>query len=164
MKNRDFLKIIIKQNKLEIIEESEEVGRSYLGKSESNLISAKLLFENNLFEEAVSLAYYSMYNLVMSLFYRVGIKCENHSASVFLLKDIFELDNSSLFFAKKERLDKQYYTDFIIKKEEVKELIQIAEDFNKNILGFIAKLDAGKVKLYRSKFLELLGGLKRCIK
>ena len=47
-----------KEGMLDIIEPSEEVQKSYLEKSESNLGSAKLLFEHDKLEETISLAYY----------------------------------------------------------------------------------------------------------
>ncbi|MEA3379132.1 MAG: HEPN domain-containing protein [Nanoarchaeota archaeon] len=131
------MKKLRKEKKLELVDSSEEIKESYLEKSESNLISAKILLENDRLEEAVYLAYYSMYHVVTALFFKVGIKCENHSAAIILLKRIFGLDNSDISFAKQERVDKQYYTDFKIKKEEVKDGIKTAEGFNAAILDFM---------------------------
>lgn len=80
------------------------------------------------------MSYYAMYNLLIALLFRVGIKCENHSGSILLLKLLFE--NDELFKliseAKKERIDKQYYvtTDKDdITKEIAEELLNDAEDF-----------------------------------
>ena len=79
---------------------------------------------NNKFEESVGLAYYSMYHLLIALLFKVGIKSENHSASVILLKEIFNQDNKKIFEAKTERIDKQYYIDFKITKSDVEETIK----------------------------------------
>lgn len=68
MKKMNFLAKLKKEGKLKVVELSEEVKESYLEKSESNLISAKLLLDNDRLEEAVYLAYYSMYNS-FSLYY-----------------------------------------------------------------------------------------------
>ncbi len=156
MKNLSFLIKIQKEGKLKLVESSEEIKDSYIEKSESNLISAKILFDNNKLEESVSLTYYSMYNLVTSLFFKVGIKCGNHTASIILLKTLFDIDNSSISLAKKERIDKQYYTDFHIIKQEVLENIQITEKFNKNLIDFISKLTNQDLEEYREKFKKLL--------
>ena len=145
-----------KEGKLEIIEASEEIKESYLEKSESNLISAKILLENNRLEEAVSLAYYSMYNCLLALFFSTGIKSENHTGSIILLKKLFEIDNSSITFAKKERVDKQYYIDFNITKTDVQDSIQNAENFNKELRDFISKLNNEKIKNYIKKFKKLI--------
>jgi len=155
MKTSSFLNKLKKEKKLELVKSSEEIKNSYLEKSESNLVSAKILLKNNRLEESVALAYYSAYNLLLSLLYKVGIKSENHTASIILLKKIFELDNSFIHFAKNERLDKQYYIDFKITKEQVMNLIQKVEEFNGELYNFISKLNNEKIKYYRIKFEEL---------
>jgi uncharacterized protein (UPF0332 family) len=156
MKKSDFFNRLQEGGKLQLVPPSEEIMSSYLKKSDSHLVSAKLLLENDRLEESVSLTYYSMYYILLSLFFRVGIKCENHSAAIILLKELFNVDNSLISYAKKERIDKQYYVDFKIMKEEVKELIEAAEIFNSNILDFIEKLNSEKIAEFRMKMETLL--------
>lgn len=151
MKN-SFLAKLYNEGKINLIEPNKNIGSSYIEKSESNLISAKILLQNNRLEESVSLAYYSMYNILTALLFSVGIKCENHSASIILLKMIFNIDNCEVFNAKKERVDKQYYTDFSITKGEVEESIKKAEDFNKSLFDFIFKINSEDILKYRGKF------------
>lgn len=151
-----FLIKLKKQGKLKIVEASEEIKKSYIEKSESNFISAKILLENNRLEEAISLAYYSMYHILIALLFKVGIKSENHSASIFLLEKIFGIDNSEILFAKKERVDKQYYVDFHILEEDVSDLIKKSEEFNKKLLDFISKLNNDRIELYQKKFKEMI--------
>ena len=155
MKKTSFLSKLKKEGKLELIEPSEEVSKAYTEKSESNLVSAKILLESNRLEEAVALAYYSMYHILIALLFKVGIKSENHSASIILLEDIFKIDSSDISFAKKERIDKQYYISFRITKEEVSDSIIKAEIFNNKLLDFISKLTNKDIDLYRNKFGEL---------
>ncbi len=156
MKKSDFFNRLHEEGKLQLVPPSEEIMTSYLKKSDSHLISAKLLLENDRLEESVSLAYYSMYYMLLSLFFRVGIKCENHSAGIILIKELFSIDNSLISYAKKERIDKQYYVDFKIMKEEVEELIEAAEIFNSKILDFIEKLNSEKIAEFRIKMETLL--------
>ncbi|HLB69414.1 MAG TPA: HEPN domain-containing protein [Candidatus Methanoperedens sp.] len=156
MKKSDFFSRLQEEGKLQLVPPSEEIMTSYLKKSDSHHISAKLLLENDRLEESVSLAYYSMYYMLLSLFFRVGIKCENHSAGIILLKELFSIDNSLISYAKKERIDKQYYVDFKIMKEEVEELIEAAEIFNSKILDFIEKLNSEKIADFRMKMDVLL--------
>src|SRR3989344_4288919 len=137
MKKINFLTKLSKENKLGLVEPSELMKESYLRKSESNLVSAKILLENGLLEEAVALTYYSMYHMLTSLLQKVGIKCENHAASILLLKSLFHLENEDISLAKKERVDKQYYTDFHITNQEVIKAIQNAEQFNSKLFDFI---------------------------
>ena len=157
MKKISFLAKLFDEGKLQLVNPSEEIKDSYIKKSESNLISAKILLENNKLEESVSLVYYSMYHILTALLFKVGIKCENHSASIILLKELFSIDNLGIFFAKKERVDKQYYTDFYVTKQEVIEAVKTAENFNKRLLDFISKLGNQKIKEYREKFKILTG-------
>lgn len=157
MKKPKFLVKLFKEGKLELVKPSEEIKKSYMEKSESNLISAKILLKSNRLEEAIALAYYSMYNLLISLLFKTGIKCENHSGAIILLKDIFNIDNSSIFLAKKERVDKQYYTDFHVTKEETVNAIRETEAFNKKLLDFIHKISNREINDYREKFKDLIG-------
>ncbi len=125
MKKSDFFNRLQEEGKLQLVPPSEEIMTSYMKKSDSHLISAKLLLKNDRLEESVSLAYYSMYYMLIS-------------------------------YAKKERIDKQYYVDFKILKEEVEELIEAAEIFNSKILDFIEKLNSEKIAEFRMKMETLL--------
>lgn len=101
MKKPSFLKKLLEEGKLKLTEPSEAIKQSYIKKSESNLSSAKILLEHNRLEEATSLAYYGMYCMLTALYFKVGIKCENHSAAILLLKKVFRIDNHSIIAAKK---------------------------------------------------------------
>ncbi len=150
-----FLAKLSKEKKLELVEPSEEIKESYIKKSESNLISAKILLENDKLEEAVALTYYSMYHMLTALLFKAGIKCENHTGSIILLRELFSLDNSEILTAKSERVDKQYYTDFKIKKEEVIAAIKNAEMFNGQLIDFISRISNLDIANYRQKLMEL---------
>ena len=92
MKKADFLSRIREERKLEIVEPSEEMKASYLQKAENCLKSAKILFKNQLYENSISEACYCMYNSPLSLLFKTGIKSENHSASIIILKRLFNED------------------------------------------------------------------------
>jgi len=155
MRKINFLNRLKKEGKLGIVEASEDVGESYKAKSESYINSSKLLLENQKLEESVSLAYYSMYYILLSLFFKVGIKCENHSASIIILKEVFGVDNKDISYAKTERVDKQYYVNFKVSKEDVEDLIKKAENFIRNLTDFISKLNSEKIGSYRKKLEEI---------
>lgn len=156
MKKIGFLVKLHKKGELKLVDPSETIKDSYIAKSESNIISAKILLNNNKLEEAVALTYYSMYNMLTALLFRVGIKCENHAASIILLEKVFGISNKDISVAKEERIDKQYYVDFHITKKEVEYTIKTAEDFNKKLLDFISRLDSQKIKEYRKRFIGLV--------
>src|SRR3989338_5395948 len=97
------------------------------------------------------MAYYSMYNMLTALLYKAGIKCENHSASIIILEELFGIDNSKIMSAKTERVDKQYYVDFEITREEVENLIKSAEQFNSMIYDFVDKLTIKRASEYKKE-------------
>ena len=156
MKKTNFLSKLKKEGKLELVDSSEEIKQSYIIKSESNITSSKILLKNNKFEESVGLAYYSMYHILTALLFKIGIKSGNHTASIILLKEIFGIDNKIIKDAKTERIDKQYYVDFIITKEDVEDTIKKAEVFNSNLLDFISKMNNENINSYRNKFMSLI--------
>ena len=160
MKKAGFLMGLYREKKLQIVEPSEEMKESYIQKSSASLKSAEILLQNSLLENSVPMAYYSMYNMVMALFFKTGIKCENHSGSIILLGKLFEIDNSKIKFAKKERVDKQYYVDFKITKEEVEELILTAKEFNSALYDFIDRMTNKDINNYRDSLRKMLESLK----
>lgn len=157
MKKEAFLNKLYREGKLEVVEPSEEVAKAYIIKSESNLISAKILLSNNRLEESVGLAYYSMYHLLTALLFKAGIKSENHTASIILLSDLFDRENEEISRAKKERVDKQYYVGFSITKDDVEDTIKIAERFNNSLFDFISKLNLRNIQEYRLKLNSIFG-------
>jgi len=156
MARQGFLAKLARRGKLEMVEPSEEIRNSYMQKSESYLESARILLEKGKLEESVSMAYYSMYHMLTALLFRAGIKCENHSASIILLKEVFGLDSSEISKIKIERVDKEYYVDFQITKEEVVGIISRAQDFSSSIADFISRLNSGKIRMFRIRMESLL--------
>lgn len=146
-----FLKRLHKEGVLQMVTPSGEMRLAYQKKSESHLVSARLLLDNDLFEQSVSMAYYSMYYSVMALFFATGLKCENHTAAIILLKELFAIDNADIEHAKTERIDKQYYVTSAPIREEVVALIRTAESFNAELRDVADRLTNQKVEQYREK-------------
>ena len=157
MTKQGFLKKLYKEKVLQLVAPNAEVKAAYLKKSESYLASARLLRDSERFEESVSLAYYSMYYSVLALFFATGIKCENHTAAIILLADLFGIDNSAIESAKAERIDKQYYVATAPIQSEVVELIKTAESFNADLLDVIDRLTNERIESVRKKLIKLTG-------
>lgn len=151
MKKQNFLHELFSEKKIQVVNPSVDLAESYLKKSKSHLASAKLLRDHDHYEEAVSMAYYSMYHAVMALFFRTGIKCENHSAAILLLKDVYSIDNTPISKAKKERIDKQYYVDTMSTKEDVDELITEAGHFIAHLEDAIERLTNEKIGSHHNR-------------
>ena len=152
-----FLKKLYKDKDLQLVAPNDVVKVAYLKKSDSFLASARLLRDNERFEESVSLTYYSMYYSVLALFFATGIKCENHSAAIILLDEIFGIDNSAIKSAKSERVDKHYYVATAPVRSEALILIKTAELFNAKLLDVVDRLTKDKIDSFRKKLLKLIG-------
>ena len=154
----NFLDKLKKERKLELVEPSEEMALSYQQKARNCLQAARLVFNGELYENAVGETYYSMYNTVQSLFFKCGIKCENHSAAAILLKKLFNLDKIYKTFsdAKEERIDKQYYVtpaqNNPVTKNSAQALLTIASDFVLQIDDFKRNLKLSQIDEVRKKF------------
>lgn len=161
MRRPGFLAKLKKEGRLELVGSSEEICNSYLEKADNCLKSAKLLLQNNLHENSISMSYYAMYNSLVALLFKTGIKCENHAGSILLLKRIF--DRADLFkiisFAKKERIDKQYYMvskqNFVLAKESAQDMLSKAEDFLVKMKLEIKNLGNEEIEKQRKKFKTL---------
>ena len=161
MKKSNFLTKLRKKDSLKLVEPSEEISKSYLIKSDKCIRVAKLAYEAEIYENAVSEAYYSIYNTIMSLFFKCGIKCENHSGSVILIKDLFNLDKFYLIFSefKKDRIDNQYYIPILdtepVDKEKCNERIATAQRFNAELRAYTGKLTLQEINNIRNKLEEI---------
>ncbi len=83
-----FLARLRQEEKLSLIDPSENISNSYAEKSANCMKSARLLYENSLYENSVAMSYYTMYNILISLLYKVGIKSENHLGSILILRGL----------------------------------------------------------------------------
>ncbi|MDP3027191.1 MAG: HEPN domain-containing protein [Nanoarchaeota archaeon] len=162
MKELNFLKKLKRKGVIELVESSEEMKSSYLIKAENCLKSAKILFQSQLYENSTSEAYYCMYNSLLSLLFKIGIKSENHSASIILFDKLFGNEDlvKTISWAKEERIDKQYYveTQQIVKvtKESCNEMILKSEDFLVKMKLLISELSNEKINSARDNFVKLL--------
>ena len=161
MKSSNFLNKLKIEKSLSLVELSEEISKSYIIKSDKCIRVAKLAYEAGIYENAVSEAYYSIYNTVMSLFFKCGIKCENHSGAVILIKELFKLEDFYLIFSefKKDRIDNQYYISILeaepVNKEKCSERIKIAQRFNVELRAYAGKLTIQEINNIRKRFEEI---------
>ncbi len=151
-----FLKKLHREHQISLIEPSKEIAQAYFLRSEKSLSSAKLVKNAKNFEDATSLTYYSMYYTTLALFFRCGIKCENHTAAVMLLEEVCDIDGKALAKAKKERIDKQYYIAFSATTSDVEALIRVAEQFNSTILDVADRFTPLAIVEIRKKFALLV--------
>lgn len=155
MKKISFLIRLNKEGKLKEVEPSDEIKEAYLQRSNESLSSAKTLLKIGNLKDSVALAYYSMYHCLLAALFKIGIKSENHTASIILLKKVFGIDNTKISKAKSERVDKQYYVNFTINQDEAHKSIEIAEEFIAEINNLIATLNKEEIEKYHKKAITL---------
>lgn len=151
------LKKLNKLKIVQVVEPSENLRKSYFEKSDESLFSSKVLHKNGQYNDAITLSYFSMYNSLLGLLYFCRIKSENHNASIFLLKEVFGVDNTEIKTAKIERKDKQYYPSFSTNEKESLNAIESAEEFNSEIADFADRLTNFRINEIRNK---IIGKLK----
>jgi uncharacterized protein (UPF0332 family) len=156
MTRQDFFRKLQHEHRLMLVAPSPEISGSYLAKSDSFLDSARILREAEHPEEAVSMAYYSMYHAMTALLFRAGIRCENHAGSIMLLEELFGMDISALDNAKRMRVDTQYYVDRTIGMEDVEELIRVADDFHDLVHDRIDRITGDEITRVRKAMGRIL--------
>ena len=57
MQRQDFLAELMAEGKLELVEPSGDIARSYVRKAENSLKSARVLLQNSLLEDSISMSY-----------------------------------------------------------------------------------------------------------
>lgn len=158
MKKPSFLRKLVEEGKLELVEPSEEICSAYIEKAGNSSKAAKLLLDNNLFENSIAMSYYAMYNSLTALLFKIGLKCENHFGAILLLKKLFGRDDlfKLISFAKEERIDKQYYVtskqNVGLAKESAQDMLINAEKFLLQMKLIIAKLSNQEIEKAREKF------------
>lgn len=161
MKNPGFLSRLKEEGKLEMVEPSEEIKESYLIKANNCLKSAKILLQNDLYENSMGEAYYAMYNCIMALLHKTGIKSENHSASIILLGNLFKAWNLKELISsgKEDREDKQYYVESSQKQKASREscsnMIVAAEDFMIKMKLLIGSIKTEEINRIRKNFEDM---------
>ena len=95
---------------------------------------------------------------MLIIFFKCGIKCENHSVAVILIKRLFELNELYEIFSefKKDRIDNQYYLPIIdsepVTKEKCNEKLLTAKRFNFILRVYMMNLTHNQIDIIRNKF------------
>lgn len=140
------------------MEPSEEIAASYLEKADGCVKSARILLPHKLFENSISMSYYAMYNALTALLFKTGIKSENHSASIVLLRNLYKQEGlyEIISSAKRERIDKQYYVSSPENSEHTKEsaekMMGDAEKFVTEIKVIMRQLKNSEIEALRKNF------------
>jgi len=144
---KSIIKRLKKEGRIKIVNSSREICSSYLEKSRNSFKSGSILLDAKLYEDSISMFYYSMYDSLLAFLFFVGIKSENHSFSIFLLDFLFGRKDlcKMVLSSKKERIEKQYYVNSLFNREDLVELRDLAEDFNLEVNLLIDSISFEKI-------------------
>ncbi len=125
----------------------------YLEKAEKRLYAAEVLIENDLYEDAVSRAYYSMYFATKALFSLKDIYTKTHRGLLAKFGLVFvneglieEYYSKALRIAEELREDADYSLVREITKEEAEAIVQDAEKFLQRIKKAIKDMKGGEAQ------------------
>ncbi len=159
MKKQDFLRRLHDKGRISLVSPSNDIADAYLVKSSNALRAADLLYNDSLFEESIPMSYYAMYNCVVALMRKCGIKCENHAASIILLEVIFCESALSKIISdvKSKRIGAQYYVDSKASMADAEAMLGEAQRFTMSVRAIIDSIDSSKISEVGSAFSELVG-------
>jgi len=154
MRRVGFLSRLKADRVLELVEPSQDMCDSYLKKADDCDRSAKLLLEHQLFENSIQMSYYAMYNSLLALLFRCGIKSENHAGTILIFKELFK--RQELFDivsrAKEGRIETQYYVALAQSREPARAMLSDAEEFLVQVKLMISGLGTGDIRRIRADF------------
>lgn len=144
------------KNGSKLIQPNENLCKEYFQKAK-NALNATNKLESNA-EWQISTIYYSMYYSIYALVTKTGLKSENHSCSIQIIKELFKeyfLKKEILLLeeAQKYRIDAQYYVDRMIEEKEIKKLIKKSIAFNLKCREISITLNEEIVKKIREEYI-----------
>lgn len=138
---------------LKILEQDDDLARSYLEEAKSSLKRAQRNFlENDLLWTTVVI-YYAEYYALYSFLQKIGIKCENHFCSILAAGSLLGLDKvKTINEHKDKRVDALYYMR-IGKKDQIETMLKEAKIFVNDFDILVSNLKNNEIENYR-KFIK----------
>ena len=115
----------------------KEIIKEYIKTAKDKLDSAKILLENEKYDDAVSRAYYAVFHSAQALLLNEGLKAESHSG----VRHMF-----GLHFIKEGKIDKKF-------AKYLKDLKEDREAGDYGILSMIEEDDAKEAIVEAEEFL-----------
>ncbi len=140
---------------IKLTEPNETISSSYLNLAKSSLRRAEVMLKENDLLWSTVMLYYAEYYALYAFLVRIGVKCENHSCSILLVKHLLGADKIATIEAHKERrIDAQYYLK-ISSGEEIRKMFQEAKFFISFFDDLISQIGQTKLTSFRNKIFAL---------
>lgn len=139
---------------IKIINRNDNLCEEYVKKAENALRAVQNLGDNP--EWQISSAYYAMYFSLYAILMKIGIKCEIHSCSIEIMKELLHqyFTEDEIDLVQKSltaRIDVQYYVDRIIEENVRKNMALKASEFHLSCKEVISKITIKEINEIRSK-------------
>ncbi|MCL6559792.1 MAG: HEPN domain-containing protein [Firmicutes bacterium] len=122
----------------------EDLARYRIESAEERLVAAKILMEKNLFKDAISRAYYSIFQATRAVLATKKLDAHKHSGVIsffnqhFVKSGIFSREFSKILKSARDLREAGDYDDFyLVTKEEAQLAIDNAEKFIKGVKEFL---------------------------
>lgn len=123
----------------------KDLARYRIESAEERLTAAKVLMEKNLFKDAISRAYYSIFQATRAVLATEKLDAHKHSGVIsffnkhFVKTGIFSREYSKILKSARDLREAGDYDDFyIVTKEEAQSAINNAEKFIKGVKEFLS--------------------------
>jgi uncharacterized protein (UPF0332 family) len=149
MENKKLMWCFKLKDGLKIAEPNERLSKSYLEQAKSSLLRAEKDLNDNDFLWATVAIYYAEYYALYSFLQRIGLKCENHTCSIFVTALLLGDDKTKIINEHKgKRIDAQYYMK-VDQEAKIKVMLQEAKIFVSNFDELVSRLNEYEIKTYR---------------
>ncbi|MFH1455343.1 MAG: HEPN domain-containing protein [archaeon] len=139
---------------LRIVEPNERLAKAYLRESKSSLERAEKDFKDDDLLWATVIIYYADYYALYSFLQKIGVKCENHSCSIEVVKTMLGKEQvKTIEKHKDKRIDAQYYMK-IDKQKEVAQMLQECKTFVAEFDQIVENLSEKDIKNFRKDLKE----------
>ncbi len=159
------LKWCLKQNQgIRLVELSDNLVDAYLRMADDSLGTMNRERKyNSIF--SISACYYSMYYSLYAVMMKIGIRCEIHSCSLELMKNLLknyysEKDVKTIKKAFDIRNLTQYYANKVIDEKDIEFILSEAQRFYDKSKDIISNLGREDIKALRDDLLNILEELK----
>jgi uncharacterized protein (UPF0332 family) len=134
---------------LKIVEPNERLSKSYLEQAKSSLLRAEKDLGDRDFLWATVAIYYAEYYALYSFLQRIGIKCENHTCSIFAVSLLLgEEKIRTINEHKDKRIDAQYYMK-VGQEDKIRQMLKEAKIFVADLDELVSKLSEKEIVNYR---------------
>ena len=139
---------------LRITEPNEKLSREYLEQAKSSLLRAeKDLDDGDLLWSTVAM-YYAEYYALYSFLQRIGIKCENHSCSIFVVGFLTGPEKVRIINRHKDkRIDAQYYMK-VGQEGRIREMLREAKEFVSEFDELVSGLTERDIALHMERIIK----------